>query len=96
GAAADCTYVESYKSSDAARQQILSDWGTASAVYERTFNVTLGLIYIEIQDLTCPSTPNPAWNRPCSDSYSISDRLSDFSKWRGDDGAALWHLMSKC
>ncbi|CAG8565711.1 12531_t:CDS:10 [Cetraspora pellucida] len=96
GAAADCTYVESYKSSDAARQQILSDWGTASAVYERTFNVTLGLIYIEIQDSTCPSTPNPTWNRPCSDSYSISDRLSDFSQWRGDDGAALWHLMSKC
>ncbi|CAG8627135.1 6542_t:CDS:10, partial [Dentiscutata heterogama] len=96
GAAADCTYVQSYQSSDAARKQILSDWGSASAVYERTFNVTLGLIYIEIQDSNCPSTPNPAWNRPCSDSYSISDRLSDFSQWRGDDGAALWHLMSKC
>ncbi|RIB06541.1 Metallo-peptidase family M12-domain-containing protein [Gigaspora rosea] len=99
GAAADCTYVQSYQSSDAARKQILNDWGTASAVYERTFNVTLGLIYIEIQDSNCPSTPNPAWNRPCSDSYSISQRLSDFSKWRGtkgDDGAALWHLMSKC
>ncbi|CAG8501757.1 3164_t:CDS:10 [Acaulospora morrowiae] len=101
GAAADCTYVQSYSSPDAARKQILSDWGTASAVYERTFNVTLGLFNIVIQDQSCPKTVNQSvpWNRPCSDSYTIDDRLSDFSQWRGtlgEDGAALWHLMSKC
>ncbi|CAJ0646015.1 1515_t:CDS:10 [Entrophospora sp. SA101] len=102
GAAADCTYVTSYKSSDAARKQILTDWGTASAVYERTFNVTLGLIKIDIRDAACPATPDSAvlWNRDCSDSYSINTRLSDFSLWRGkltnDTDTALWHLMSKC
>ncbi|RHZ61686.1 hypothetical protein Glove_346g184 [Diversispora epigaea] len=101
GAAADCTYVQSYGSSEAARTQILKDWTTASAVYERSFNVTLGLIKLEIQDLNCPTTVNQsiAWNRPCSTDYSINNRLSDFSKWRGtlgNDGAALWHLMSKC
>ncbi|CAG8564596.1 7452_t:CDS:10 [Diversispora eburnea] len=93
GAVADCTY--------AARTQILKDWTTASAVYEASFNVTLGLIKIEIQDQTCPTTVNQSipWNRPCSTDYSINTRLSDFSKWRGtlgNDGAALWHLMSKC
>ncbi|CAG8608434.1 3568_t:CDS:10, partial [Scutellospora calospora] len=90
---------QSYGSPEAARSQILNDWGTASAVYERTFNVTLGLIYIVIQNQTCPTTPNPAWKRPCSNSYGISDRLSDFSQWRGaraNDSAALWHLLSKC
>ncbi|RIA86122.1 Metallo-peptidase family M12-domain-containing protein [Glomus cerebriforme] len=103
GAAADCTYVTNYNSPDAARKQILQDWGTASAVYEKTFNVTLGLITMEILDQNCPSTvdPNYPFNRQCDDSYTINDRLSDFSNWRGnlgnpDDGASLWHLMSKC
>ncbi|CAG8613941.1 6033_t:CDS:10, partial [Funneliformis caledonium] len=99
--AADCTYVDHYKSADAARKQILQNWGTASAVYERTFNVTLGLIKIEILPQLCPKTPDPAFpfNRPCEEKYTINDRLSDFSQWRGkspDDGAGLWHLMSKC
>ncbi|POG62407.1 hypothetical protein GLOIN_2v1485446 [Rhizophagus irregularis DAOM 181602=DAOM 197198] len=90
-----------YNSPDAARKQILQDWGTASAVYEKTFNVTLGLIKIEILNKNCPTTPDPAYpfNRLCDESYTINDRLNDFSGWRGktpDDGASLWHLMSKC
>lgn len=52
-------------------------------------------------DTTCPSTPasSTAWNRACSSTYAISDRLSDFSQWRGslgNDGAGLWHLMTQC
>ncbi|GES82535.1 zinc metalloprotease [Rhizophagus clarus] len=99
--AADCTYVTNYNSPDAARKQILQDWGSASAVYEKTFNVTLGLIKMEILDQNCPQTPNSTYpfNRQCDDSYTINDRLNDFSQWRGtfpDDGASLWHLMSKC
>ncbi|CAI2188868.1 7272_t:CDS:10, partial [Funneliformis geosporum] len=99
--AADCTYVGNYKSPDAARKQILQNWGTASAVYEKTFNVTLGLIKIEILPQQCPQTTDPAFpfNRQCEDKYTINDRLSDFSQWRGKtpgDGAGLWHLMSKC
>ncbi|PIA14045.1 zincin, partial [Coemansia reversa NRRL 1564] len=101
GAAADCTYVTKYQSQDKARQQILSDWNQASAVYERQLNVALGLIQLQMEELTCPSKidNSKAWNRGCSDSYKIDQRLSDFSVWRaakGDDGCGLWHLMTNC
>ncbi|KAJ2081424.1 hypothetical protein H4R24_002359 [Coemansia sp. RSA 988] len=101
GAAADCTYVTKYQSQDNARQQILSDWNQASAVYERQLNVALGLIDLQIEEFTCPSKidNSKAWNRGCSDSYKIDQRLSDFSVWRaakGEDGSGLWHLMTNC
>ncbi|KAI9594865.1 Metallo-peptidase family M12B Reprolysin-like-domain-containing protein [Syncephalis fuscata] len=101
GAAADCTYVALYKTQAEARKRILSDWGLASAVYERTFNVQLGLIIIEIRDPICPTTPpsGEEWNRPCSNTYTINNRLSDFSRWRGkrgSDGTGLWHLVTQC
>ncbi|KAH8554679.1 Metallo-peptidase family M12-domain-containing protein [Umbelopsis sp. PMI_123] len=101
GAAADCTYASYYKSTSGVRMQIINDWNQASAVYERSFNISLGLINITVMDLTCPTTPasNTAWNQACSSSYTISDRLSDFSQWRGtlgNDGAGLWHLMTQC
>ncbi|KAI7858760.1 Metallo-peptidase family M12-domain-containing protein, partial [Circinella umbellata] len=101
GAVADCTYVQSYGSIRFARLQIINDWNVASAVYERTFNISLGLIYIQMSQPGCPRHPKPQqnWNQECSSFYTINDRLSDFSLWRGkrgDDGAALWHLMTKC
>ncbi|KAI8090415.1 Metallo-peptidase family M12-domain-containing protein [Thamnidium elegans] len=101
GAAADCSYVLSYGSIRYAKIQMINDWNVASAVYERTFNVSLGLIYLQISVPECPPKPKPmiAWNQVCSNFYTINDRLSDFSLWRGkkgDDGAALWHLMTKC
>lgn len=101
GAAADCTYVGRYRSQAEARKQILLDWSLASAVYEKTFSVQLGLILLELRDVTCPSSPvaDEAWNRACRDDYNINQRLSDFSRWRGtrsNDGAGLWHLLTQC
>lgn len=101
GAAADCTFVKYYQSMDNARMQIINDWNSVSNVYANTFNVAIGLINITIVDSACPTTPNPSqnWNQQCSTAYSISDRLSDFSQWRGrigNDGAGLWHLMTNC
>ncbi|PVU95162.1 hypothetical protein BB561_001982 [Smittium simulii] len=101
GAAADCTYVILHGGVENARKQILSNWNQASATYERQLNIALGLIYIDVIEGLCPSTPDPerSWNRDCSDSYRISDRLSDFSLWRGkksNDDAGLWHLMTNC
>ncbi|ORY90345.1 Metallo-peptidase family M12-domain-containing protein [Syncephalastrum racemosum] len=101
GAAADCTYVGSYGGIRYARLQMINDWNVASAVYERTFNVSLGLIYMHMSLPQCPKLVDAqkTWNQGCSSYYTINDRLSDFSLWRGnrgDDGAALWHLMTKC
>ncbi|KAI8379013.1 Metallo-peptidase family M12-domain-containing protein [Blakeslea trispora] len=101
GVAADCTYVKYYQNADNARMQIINDWNSVSSVYDSAFNVAIGLINITIMDSTCPSTPasSTGWNQACSTSYSISTRLSDFSRWRGNignDGAGLWHLMTNC
>ncbi|KAF9088736.1 hypothetical protein BGX23_007142 [Mortierella sp. AD031] len=103
GVAADCTYVRSYGGAVQARKQIFADFNTASGIYESTFNVALGVIQLNIISDGCPTTPSPevAWNRECSATYPIDQRLSDFSSWRGQDartkdGAGLWHLMTKC
>jgi hypothetical protein len=99
--AADCTYTKYYQSKRQAQLQIISDWNSVSALYERQFNIQLGLVNITVMDESCPTTPTSdhAWNRGCSDEYTLDDRLSDFSRWRGtmkDDGVALWHLLSNC
>ncbi|RCI00370.1 hypothetical protein CU097_009933 [Rhizopus azygosporus] len=101
GVAADCTYVQHYKSREAARMQIVNDFNTASVLFEDTFNITLGLINITLMDQTCPASVSNdvAWNRVCEPNYSLYDRLSDFSLWRSQlalDGAGLWHLMTNC
>ncbi|CEP15429.1 hypothetical protein [Parasitella parasitica] len=101
GAAADCTYVQYYRSADNAKTQIINNFNMASAVFEETFNISLGLINITIMDRSCPAEidKDVSWNRACNGSYSLGDRLSDFSLWRSkmsNDGAGLWHLMTNC
>lgn len=101
GVAADCTYVQKYGDANATRVQILNDWNMASALYENSFNISLGIINIVVRDGSCPDTTdsNFPWNRNCtSDNYSINNRLSDFSQWRATqkDSAGLWHLMTNC
>ncbi|KAF9353917.1 hypothetical protein BGX26_008339, partial [Mortierella sp. AD094] len=103
GVAADCTYIRTYGGAAGARKQILADFNTASGIYESTFNVALGVIALNIVPDGCPTVPvkDQEWNQECSATYSIDQRLSDFSNWRGlanrpTDGAGLWHLMTKC
>ncbi|KAI8141910.1 Metallo-peptidase family M12-domain-containing protein [Fennellomyces sp. T-0311] len=99
GVAADCTYTKRYGSPENARIQIINNLNTASAVYERTFNIQLALMNITIMHETCPSVSNPNWNQGCSEAYTMEARLYDFSKWRSttsDDGLGLWHLMTNC
>ena len=69
---------------------------------QNTFNVSLGILHIDIQDPTCPPSgtgdASRPWNTPCG-TVTLNDRLSLFSAWRGtlgDDGTGLWHLMSGC
>ncbi|KAG5455434.1 MAG: Metallo-peptidase family M12B Reprolysin-like-domain-containing protein, partial [Olpidium bornovanus] len=102
GVAADCSYVATYGSPEAALRQIITNMALASRVYENTFNVALSLIRIEIRaacynegasaaGLKGPGSNSSnleAWNQPCVDpAYTINRRLSDFSKWRGERSA---------
>ncbi|PVU85595.1 hypothetical protein BB559_006922 [Furculomyces boomerangus] len=101
GAATDCTYTTLYGGTDGARKQILSNWNQISAVYERQFNVALGLVQVDISDISCTGSTDSSrsWNRECATSYPIDKRLSDFSSWRGakgKDGTGLWHLLTNC
>jgi Metallo-peptidase family M12 len=100
GVAADCTYTQRYGNQTQARQQILTDWNSASSVYKSTFNISLGILELQVFNGTCPTTADPAtpWNVGCG-SLTLNDRLSLFSQWRGskgNDGTGLWHLLSQC
>ncbi|GAA5901805.1 hypothetical protein JCM8208_003593 [Rhodotorula glutinis] len=101
GVASDCTYTQSYGSTDAAREQILTDFNSASALYQQSFNVSLGIVELAVMNSTCPSSSaqidqSYPWNLPCQASGSsgsnigvdLNTRLSIFSQWRGDKGGA--------
>ncbi|THH30380.1 hypothetical protein EUX98_g3806 [Antrodiella citrinella] len=98
GVAADCAYVTQYGSPANASQHIISNLNTASALYKTTFNVSLGIVELAVQDSQCPTTADPAipWNVGCDNTtLTLNDRLSLFSEWRGqkgNDGAGLWHF----
>ncbi|MBW0488898.1 hypothetical protein O181_028613 [Austropuccinia psidii MF-1] len=106
GVAADCTYVSKHGSQDQARIAILNAVNSASAIFQRTFNISIGIIELNVQSPDCPSSPSSdiPWNVGCPQSASqgldLNTRLSVFSQWRGQkggsDGAGLWHLMTNC
>ncbi|KIY45710.1 zincin, partial [Fistulina hepatica ATCC 64428] len=100
GVAADCEYVQlAGGGASNATKQILTSWNTVSALYKSTFNISLGIVELELQDATCGSNTSSAWGVACSDNVTLNDRLSLFSKWRGErsgDDIGLWHLMSGC
>ncbi|KAG5356812.1 Disintegrin and metalloproteinase domain-containing protein B [Yarrowia sp. C11] len=104
GAAADCNYMKGFNSSETVRANILANMNTISQLYEQSFNITLGLKALVLANTTdCPTTAADAspWNFECtaSQSNAISDRLSAFSRWRGDrsgDGIAAWTLFTDC
>lgn len=50
GVAADCQYVSQYGNKDNATKQILNDWNLASSLYKSTFNVSLGIVELQVQD----------------------------------------------
>ncbi|KAL1305158.1 hypothetical protein AAFC00_002082 [Neodothiora populina] len=100
GVATDCTYTASFNSTESVRQNVINQMNTASNLYERTFNISLGLQNLTVSDASCPGTPpsTTPWNQPCSDSVDIQDRLNMFSAWRGtlQDNNSHWTLLSTC
>ncbi|KAI0187651.1 zinc metalloprotease mde10, partial [Astrocystis sublimbata] len=100
GIATDCTYTKVFDSRSAVTKNLIGMVNTASALYEDTFNISLGIRNLTISDASCPGSPpeGSKWNQPCSDSVTINDRLDLFSEWRGqfNDNNAYWTLMSTC
>lgn len=52
GVAADCVYTNGYGSAQNASQQIITNLNTASALYKTTFNVSLGIVELQVHDPT--------------------------------------------
>ncbi|KAI2783212.1 zinc metalloprotease mde10 [Daldinia loculata] len=100
GIAADCTYTAQFTNKSDVRSHIVQQVSSASALYESSFNISLGIQNLTISDATCPGTPpdSAKWNVACSDSVTITNRLNLFSEWRGrfNDTNAYWTLMSTC
>jgi len=100
GIATDCTYTASFNSSESARQNVITQINSASALYESSFNISLGIKNLTVMATACPGTPaaSAQWNVPCSSSITIQDRLNLFSAWRGNqtDNNAWWTLLSTC
>ncbi|PWN47078.1 hypothetical protein IE53DRAFT_371765 [Violaceomyces palustris] len=100
GVASDCTYTARLNGQDNARTEILNNMNSVSNVYRSTFNVSLGVVQLDVRSATCPSTASrdAPWNIACGNE-GIDQRLSDFSSWRAANnanGTGLWHLMTAC
>lgn len=50
GIAADCAYTGNYGSTQNASQQVITNLNTASALYKSTFNISLGIVELAVQD----------------------------------------------
>ncbi|KAF4976882.1 hypothetical protein FZEAL_6504 [Fusarium zealandicum] len=100
GIATDCEYTASFESKEDVRKNVIDMVNRASEVYESTFNISLGIQNLTINEKDCPGTPSESapWNQKCSKGVDLSQRLSLFSQWRGqfEDTNAYWTLLSKC
>ena len=100
GVAVDCTYRSGFNTRNDTASHVVSVMNMASQVYEATFNITLGLKNLTIQEPDCPATAQTAtpWNLGCESSLNISSRLNSFSAWRGQfqDNNAYWMMLTNC
>jgi hypothetical protein len=53
GIVADCEYTKLTGGNQNATQQILTNWNTVSLLYKSTFNISLGIVELQIQDSKC-------------------------------------------
>jgi hypothetical protein len=100
GVAPDCSYAATFNGSEAMNKNIIKQINSASAVYESTFNISLGLQNITTTPRDCPGTAPAAtpWNKGCDSNTTITDRLNLFSRWRSQnpDSNAYWTLLTNC
>lgn len=100
GVVTDCSYTATFNSSQTAYANVIAQINMASDIYEKTFNISLGLKNLTVIEEPCPATA-PAgarWNIGCDGPTTITDRLNLFSEWRGErkDSNAYWTLLTNC
>lgn len=101
GMASDCTFTAANAGNSAQTSTaLLTAMNSVSNVYRNTFNVSLGVVDLEVRSSTCPGSADRSvpWNVGCS-ALSMDQRLSAFSQWRGSqpsNGTGLWTLLTSC
>ncbi|SNX84445.1 related to ADAM protease ADM-B [Melanopsichium pennsylvanicum] len=100
GIASDCAHTERIGSQDDTRREILKNMNSVSNLYRSTFNISIGVVELDVRSGSCPSTAaqDAPWNLGCG-TITIDERLSVFSQWRSQqpgNGIGLWHLMTAC
>lgn len=104
GVATDCEMTKSFSNTNstpeaAAKDSIINMVNTASTLYEESFNVSIGLRNLTINEAECQPTGSSAtpWNVDC-DGGNMNWRLNEFSKWRSEnpDDNAYWTLVTGC
>ncbi|GAM42568.1 hypothetical protein TCE0_044r16660 [Talaromyces pinophilus] len=99
GLARDCSYRAAFGSAEEMRRELVSMVNSASEVFERSFNISIGIRNLTINDETCPDTGTQSvpWNVACH-SGDLNWRLDQFASWRGlqNDTNAYWTLMTNC
>lgn len=106
GIATDCNYWKHFWTQNrdqtyaAVEKNIIGMVNKASEVYESSFKISLGLQNVTIQQQNCSGSGSQGapWNVECGPSVNLGDRLSLFSKWRGEktDTNAYWTLLTTC
>lgn len=100
GVVTDCSYTATFNSTQTAHANVINQINTASDVYERTFNISLGLKNLTVTPAACPATApvGTPWNIGCDSTTEIGDRLNLFSQWRSErkDNNAFWTLLTNC
>ncbi|KAI0885340.1 zinc metalloprotease mde10 [Annulohypoxylon maeteangense] len=100
GMATDCTYTAQFNNNSDVRINIIQLVNSASAIYESSFNISLGIQNLAIMEKNCPGTATQSepWNVQCGNGVTITNRLNLFSAWRNqrNDTNAYWTLLSTC
>ena len=98
GVAADSAYLAKFDGNrQAAVSNILTDFNLVSAIYEKTFNVELGIVSITILNKSDGKKTSSAvpWDLPCN-TVTIGDRLNAFSKWRDGQNKDIGTILKLC
>jgi len=100
GVATDCSYTGQFNGTDAVKANVIQQFNSVSSLYEKTFNISIGVAQITVTPAECPATAAAAtpWNTGCSDSADIQTRLNEFSTWRAqqNDNYSHWTLLTTC
>ena len=109
GIAVDCSIMQQSTSYESVVQEVLSNVALTNVAYLKYFNVQIIVGYLDIRSSCSQLYSGSAgeadlpgefdrWNIPCRSDYSLMQRISDFSKWRGNrqDVFDIWHLYSTC